>query len=381
MADFPATPFTGRALLTDSQPPAPAPTPRPSHIERVRTAAVVVIAVAIAFAGLYFGSEVFIPLGLSLVFTALLRPVVRWLERLGLRTGLAATLVVLVSIALLAGAAVAVTAPVQNWAQQAPQELQKAQQRLRKLVHSVDPVTKAVSGVTGGDEGGKEGGSQSGGGGGGPSGAGVAAKVFGLTTTLLTGLLEVLLLVWFLLASGDLFVRKLVHVLPLVSEKKRAVDVVHETESVVSRYMLVSLLMYLVQGTAVGLTAWLVGLPTPALWGMMTVLLEFIPYLGAAFMMILLTLIGLATFDSVGQALVTPGVYLLVSTIQNNLVSPFAYGRRLKLNPVAVLLSVMIWYGLWGIAGAFLAVPLVATIKVLADRVPGLVALGEFLGE
>jgi len=363
--------------LTDSQPGAPAPTPRPSHIERVRTAAVVVIAVAIAFAGLYFGSEVFIPLGLSLVFTALLRPVVRWLERRGLRTGLAATLVVLVSMALLAGAAVAVTAPVQNWAQQAPQELQKAQQRLRKLVHSVDPVTKAVSGVTGGDESGKQGGSQSGGGG--PSG--VAAKVFGITTTLLTGLLEVLLLVWFLLASGDLFVRKLVHVLPLVSEKKRAVDVVHETESVVSRYMLVSLLMYLVQGTAVGLTAWLVGLPTPALWGMMTVLLEFIPYLGAAFMMILLTLIGLATFDSAGQALVTPGVYLLVSTIQNNLVSPLAYGRRLKLNPVAVLLSVMIWYGLWGIAGAFLAVPIVATIKVLADRVPGLVALGEFLGE
>lgn len=342
----------------------------------------VVIAVAIAFAGLYFGSEVFIPLGLSLVFTALLRPVVRWLERLGLRTGLGATLVVLTSIALLAGAAIAVTAPVQNWAQQAPQEMQKAQQRLRKLVHSVDPVTRAVNGVTGGGgEGAKQGGSQQGGGGGGPSGAGVAAKVFGITTTLLTGLLEVLLLVWFLLASGDLFVRKLVHVLPLVSEKKRAVDVVHETESVVSRYMLVSLLMYLVQGTAVGLAAWLVGLPTPALWGMMTVLLEFIPYLGAAFMMILLTLIGLATFDSAGQALVTPGVYLLVSTIQNNLVSPFAYGRRLKLNPVAVLLSVMVWYGLWGIAGAFLAVPIVATAKVLADRVPGLVALGEFLGE
>lgn len=354
---------------------APAP---PRRGERVRTAAALVVATAVAFAALYFGRDVFIPLGLALVFTALLRPVVRWLERAKIPTWLAATLVVLVAIAALAGAGMALAAPVQSWARQAPDEMQKAQQRLRKLVHVLDPVTEAVSGVTG-DGGGSQRARSSGQGGSGPSG--VAGKVFGLTTSLLTGLLEVLLLVWFLLASGDLFVRKLVHVLPLVSEKKRAVDVVHETEGVVSHYMLVSLIMYLIQGTIVGLVAWAVGLPTPALWGMMTVLLEFIPYLGAAFMMILITLVGLATFDSVGLALVTPGAYLTVSTIQNNLISPFAYGRRLRLNPVAVLLSVMVWYAMWGIAGAFLAVPIVATAKVMADRIPGLTALGEFLGE
>jgi predicted PurR-regulated permease PerM len=126
---------------------------------------------------------------------------------------------------------------------------------------------------------------------------------------------------------------------------------------------------------------WLLGMPSPVLWGMLTVLLEFIPYLGGMTMVLLLTLMGLATFDTLGRALLAPGAYLLITTLQNNLVSPFAYGSRLKLNPVAVMLGVMVWYGLWGVPGAFLAVPIVATAKVMADRIPGLHALGEFLGE
>ena len=70
--------------------------------------------------------------------------------------------------------------------------------------------------------------------------------------------------------------------------------------------------------------------------------------------MILLTLAGLATFDGIGQALLPPAVYLTISTLQNNLVSPVAYGRRLRLNPVAILIGVLFWYYLWGVAGAFL---------------------------
>jgi predicted PurR-regulated permease PerM len=209
----------------------------------------------------------------------------------------------------------------------------------------------------------------------------VAVRAFGITTSLLTGLLEVLLLTWFLLASGDMFVRKLVNVMPHITEKKRALSVVHETESVVSRYLVVTLLINLAQGAAVGVAMWLLGMPSPVLWGMLTVLLEFIPYLGGMTMVLLLTLMGLAQFDAVGRALLAPGAYLLITTLQNNLVSPFAYGSRLKLNPVAVMLGVMVWYALWGVPGAFLAVPIVATAKVMADRVPGLLALGEFLGE
>jgi predicted PurR-regulated permease PerM len=413
--------------LTDTQPQAgEAAAPDPHRGERVRTAAVVLIAVAVTFAGLYIGREVFIPLGLALVFTALLRPVVRALEKVRVPTGLAATVVVLGMIAALVGVGIAVSAPVQSWSRQVPASMKKAQEKLRGLIHSIDPsavmgggaqgqpahgqstnsppaaqqtpathpAPAAASGSaqqpatasaqpsgTSGETSQEKGGS--GGGQGLPSStvSGVAARAFGITTSLLTGLLEVLLLTWFLLASGDMFVRKLVNVMPHVTEKKRAVSVVHETEQVVSRYLVVTLLINLGQGAAVGLAMWGLGMPSPVLWGMMTVLLEFIPYLGGLTMVLLLSLIGLASFDTAGRALLAPGAYLLITTLQNNLVSPFAYGSRLKLNPVAVMLGVMVWYALWGVPGAFLAVPIVATAKVMADRVPGLHALGEFLGE
>jgi predicted PurR-regulated permease PerM len=205
--------------------------------------------------------------------------------------------------------------------------------------------------------------------------------LFGATTSVVTSFIEVLLLVWFLLASGTLFQHKLLKVLPLPWEKRAALDVLDQTESVVSGYLFITLLINLGQGVAVGLAMWLLGMPTPLLWGMMTAVLEFIPFLGGALMVLLLAAVGLATFSSAGQALLAPGAYLLISTLQNNLVSPLAYGRKLRLNPVAVLVSVMIWWALWGVAGAFLAVPIVATAKVLGDRLDGLSALGEFLGE
>jgi predicted PurR-regulated permease PerM len=93
-----------------------------------------------------------------------------------------------------------------------------------------------------------------------------------------------------------------------------------------------------------------------------------------------LSLAAFATFDGIGRILAVPGAYLAITTLQNNVVSPVAYGRGLKLNPVAVLIAVMFWWFLWGVPGAFLAVPIVATAKIVADHTEGLAAVGEFLG-
>ena len=86
-----------------------------------------------------------------------------------------------------------------------------------------------------------------------------------------------------------------------------------------------------------------------------TFVLEFIPYLGAAVMIALLAITAFATFESLGHILMIPGAYLLVTTLQNNVVSPIAYGNGMKLNPVAVFIGVILWWFLWGIPGAFLA--------------------------
>src|SRR5215204_5624818 len=81
---------------------------------------------------------------------------------------------------------------------------------------------------------------------------------------------------------------------------------------------------------------WLLGMPQPFLWAVLTFGLEFIPYLGGAVMVGLLTIVAFTTFDSLGRTLAAPGAYLAISTLQNNVVSPLVYGQRLRLNPVAV---------------------------------------------
>jgi predicted PurR-regulated permease PerM len=98
-------------------------------------------------------------------------------------------------------------------------------------------------------------------------------------------------------------------------------------------------------------------------------------------MIVLLSVVAFATFDSLGRNLAVPGSYLLVTTLQNNIVSPLAYGDRLKLNPVAVLLGVVFWWYVWGTPGAFLAVPLIATIKIVTCRIDRFAPVGEFLSE
>jgi predicted PurR-regulated permease PerM len=350
--------------------------PQP-HGQKTRTVALVILASCAATAALYFGRAVFIPLGLSLLFTSLLRPVVRWLERHRLNTSLASALVVLLALGLIGGAGMLVAAPVQSMLKDAPASIATVRAKLRKVTRSVEPVAGALSPAAGEAGNSRRQGTPPPN----PTAPGVEVRIVAATMRMVGAVVSVLLLTWFLLASGNLFPKKLVGMLPLPWEKKVAHDVLDEIESVVSGYMFVSLLIAIGQATAVGLTMWAIGMPTPLLWGMLTVLFELVPYLGAALMMLLLSVVGLATFPDTLRGFAPPAAYLVITTLQNNLVSPVAYGRRLKLNPVAVLVSVLAWWTLWGVPGAFLAVPIVATAKVMGDRLEGLHALGEFLGD
>jgi predicted PurR-regulated permease PerM len=143
----------------------------------------------------------------------------------------------------------------------------------------------------------------------------------------------------------------------------------------------VTALINLGQGIVVALTMWLIGLPNPPLWGGLTFVFEFLPYIGALFMVIALSVTGLATFDSVGHVVLAPAAYIIISTVQNNAVSPFAYGSGLKLNPLAVLLAVLVGWFLWGVAGAFVAVPALAAIRIFAERSSRDSRLAEVLSE
>ena len=351
---------------------------------KARTVGIWIIAVISICAVLFFARELLSPIAFAFLFSAVLRPPVRWLERLRVPTWVGAAIVVLSLVGFMFLLVFLLSTPLQKWMDEAPQSIATAEKKLdryRKRFEKVSEVANKLEQATQGPTTGPT--SQ-------PSpaappqpppGGGLLSRVFGSTTRTLTGLIEVLLLLLLLLASGDLFYNKLLRILPFREDKRTAVNAVNEVQGVVMRYLLLNAIINGGQGVVVALVLWWLKMPSPILWGFFTFILEFIPYLGAAIMVLMLSLVAFATFDNIGHILAAPGSYLLITTIQNNVVSPVAYGNKLKLNPVAVLIGVMIWWFLWGIPGAFLAVPIIATMKIISDRTAGLNPLGEFLGE
>jgi len=347
-----------------------------------RTSGIWVVATAAGCWLLYQGQELFVPIVFAFVLSGIFRPVVRAMQHARVPAPVGAGIVVLGLIAVLSFTVFMLSGPVQSWMSQAPASFDRAQVKLEalrrplqratdaanKLEHAVDgpttgPTTRAVAEPSI------------------PRGPSLASQFFGNTAKFVSGMLEVLLLLYLLLSTGDLFFRKVLKLTPHWQEKQAAHDIVDEAQSVVMRYVVILFFMNCCLGAIIGVCLWLLGVPNPILWAMLTVVLEFIPYLGAAAMIILLSVVSAATFDSFGHIMAVPATYFTISTIQNSVIAPFAYGQRLKLNPVAILLAVLFWWFIWGISGAFLAVPIVATIKVIADRTDSLAVMREFLGE
>jgi predicted PurR-regulated permease PerM len=191
------------------------------------------------------------------------------------------------------------------------------------------------------------------------------------------GLTMVLLL--FLLSSGTLFYEKLVAIMPTLSDKKKALRVVYDIESEVSRYLLTISFINVCVGAVVAAAMAATGMPNPVLWGVAAAILNFIPYLGALAGLAMIAIVSLLSFSTLGQAIVPPLLYLIVHIIEGQFLTPIIVGRRLELNSVAILITLAIWGWLWGIVGAVIAVPLLVCVKVFCDHFEGLAAFGEFL--
>ena len=341
----------------------------------------VLAGVAVIFL-LYFGHAFFVPIAIALLFNILFRPVVRWMERRRVGAPIGATIVVIVALTGLFLAGRALSAPVKIWVAKAPASMSVARDRLARFRKPVQQLDSAAAQLQGSGPVPPHGKAQAAA----PpaptpsSASPLLGRVLGTTTSFVATAVEVVLLLWLLLASGDLFYEKTMRVLPAPADRRAAAKVANDTEAAVAGYLVATALINLGQAAAVGLAMWLVGLPDPGLWAVLTFALEFIPYLGGAVMVGLLTIVAFSTFSGLWQILAAPGSYLAITTLQNNLVSPLVYGKRLRLNPVAVLVGVMFWWTLWGVPGAFLAVPIIATAKVLGDHLPRLRPVGEFLG-
>jgi predicted PurR-regulated permease PerM len=369
------------ASATPVQPGAPVP-----DLERTgdalaggttRSRSLAILTVLAVLYSLYFARDFLVPIVFAVLLNFLLSPLVRAMARVRIPPALSAAVLVLGLLAALAGGAYALSGPAYGWIATAPATMTRVESKLKHLIRPVQQVGNTVaraadvvstdaqknaSVVV-------------------AAGPSVASRVFGTTERLIAAILEVVILLYFLLAGGDLFLQKLIKVLPHFGDKMKAVEIARATESAVSAFLSTALLVNIAEGIVVALVMWMIGMPNAPLWGVMVVLFEFIPYLGALAIVVVLTIAGLSTFDSVGHALLVPGSFLVINLVQGNVVSPLLLGHRLTLNPVAIFVGLAFFFWIWGVPGAFLAVPLLATLKIFCDHITSLAAVGEFLGQ
>jgi predicted PurR-regulated permease PerM len=188
-----------------------------------------------------------------------------------------------------------------------------------------------------------------------------------------------LVLLFFLLASGDLFMRKLVRVLPTLTDKKKAVGLARTIQSAMAQYLFTITCINVGLGVATALLMHLLGMPNPLLWGVMVALFNFIPYVGAAVSGIVLTVVAFVTFSDLHDILLVPLLYFSLETIEGQFITPYLTGRSLTLNPVMIFVSMLLWAWLWGVLGALMAVPILMTLKIFCDHIDSLQGVGEFV--
>ncbi|HEX3551872.1 MAG TPA: AI-2E family transporter [Thermoanaerobaculia bacterium] len=329
------------------------------------------------FYTLYFGREFFLPLILALLLSFLLSPIVRFFKKLHVPEALGAAVVVLSLLAVLGVGIYELSGQAYTWMQQAPASLSKIERRLRELKKPVQTVSKAteqvakVAQVGGGDQRAPVTASAA------PSlGERLASGAFAFVASGVT----MLILLYFLLAAGDLFLRKLIKVLPSLADKKRAVEIAREIETEISTYLSTVTFINVVLGLAVWGAMALIGVPNPLLWGVMATFTNYVPYLGAMTMYVVLAGVGFLTFSDLPHSLMPPGAFLVLNVLEAYLLTPMILGRRLTLNPVVIFLALSFWGWLWGITGAVLAVPIMVVFKIFCDHSEPLAPIGEFLG-
>ncbi len=188
------------------------------------------------------------------------------------------------------------------------------------------------------------------------------------------------ILLYFLLASGDLFLRKLVKVLPSLEDKKRAVEIARQIETEVSTYLSTVTFINAVLGLAVWGVMALIGVPNPLLWGVLAAVTNFIPYPGRDDHVRRARRVGFVTFNDLPHALLPPGAFLICNVLEAYVLTPMILGKRLTLNPVMIFVALSFWGWMWGIAGAVMAVPIMVVFKIFCDHSEPLAPIGEFLG-
>ena len=343
--------------------------PPKSNVEllllRSAQVAVIVMGLVTAIFALRAGEYILAPASLGIVLGLMLGPVATRLEKRGLRPGASASLVVILFIIAICLFAAAVAAPLSFWLSRLPQLWANLQLQLTELKAPLDAlkgVRDQLRELTGG-----EGLTVSV-----DQGVGVESMAI-LAPAVVAQIMIFFACLYFFVATRNQTRSAVLKICLNRRLRWRVAHIFRDVENMVSRYLLSITVINLAEGVAVGIGLHLIGIPSAALWGALAALTNFVVFIGPLVMVVILFMVGLTEFDSLGASLLPVAVYLGINLLEAQFVTPMVIGRTMTLNPFIVVLALIFWIWLWGPLGGFIAIPaLLVVYAVIRNIVPGI---------
>ncbi|PKO71481.1 MAG: AI-2E family transporter [Betaproteobacteria bacterium HGW-Betaproteobacteria-14] len=357
-----------RASLFPRPPPASS---MPAADVAARTALIGLFGLALLYT-LHLAKAILLPVVLAVLLALVLSPWVTLLWRRGAPRPLGAAVVVLALLGTVTAGVVQLADPANAWIARAPAVMRDLEYKLVGVKRSVAVMNQAAQKVeeiaNAGDASPR------------PK---VAVKEPGFTGRLLAatpGAIisagTVLVLLYFLLAHGNLCLRNLVGATHQFGKRRRTIVMLRAVRQELVNYLMTIVCINLALGAATAGVLHLAGMPNPVLWGVMAGVFNFVPYLGPALSLSVIGVVAVLSFDEVWRMLLPPCLFAVLTVIEGQFLVPHVVGRRFTLNPVVILLSTMLWGWMWGIPGVLIAVPLLVALKIVCDHADGLKPLG-----
>ncbi|MBW8861432.1 MAG: AI-2E family transporter [Acidobacteria bacterium] len=369
--------------------PEPEAVPTAGPID-VRSAALTVLAVLATILVLQYAQAMIIPIVLGILISYALEPIVARLTKWRLPRQISAA-VVLIAVTAATGFLIY---GLRSQASAIVEQLPASARRLREMVENDKPTTataiqqvqkaateleKAASAAAP------------------PPSSGVPrvqveAAPFSVTDYLVWGsigvaaaigqLVLILFLAYFLLASGDLYRRKMVKIVgPSLSKKKVTVQILSEIDRQIEMFLLVQVFTSTVVAVATWLAFRALGVNQAAVWGILAGVFNSIPYFGPVLVTGATAVVAFLQFGTVNMAVLVSGVSLLITSLEGFLLTPWLTSRAASMNAVAIFVGLLFWGWVWNVWGMLLAVPMLMVIKTVCDHVEDFKSVGELLGE
>jgi predicted PurR-regulated permease PerM len=343
---------------------------------RARTVSVIGTFVILAFGCFYVAQSLLLPVILAFLLALVFSPVVRTLARYRIPQSLTALAIVLTLTTSVIAGVYGLSDPVSKWIDDAPQIERQLRLRLADLggpLEKLRDVQKQVEKATNQNN---EADTQK-----------VVVQEPNMISQaaqgapeIVAGIALMLVLLLFILSSGDMVYEKMVRALPTFGDRRKGLRIAHDIEREVSRYLLTISAINICLGILIGTLLAIVGMPNPVLWGIVAGVLNFVPLLGAVVGVGIVGMVALVSMPTTTAAILPPAIYLACTAIEGQFLTPALVGNRLRINSVAVILAIAFWGWIWGFIGVLVAVPLLIVTSVFAKHVEGLGGLREMLG-